>query len=876
MTETHIDPVCGMKVEEARAAGKVTHRDKTYWFCGKGCVARFEAEPEKYLKPKPAMVQIGGMAPATHVDPVCGMKVVEERAAGKVTYKDKTYWFCCKGCVAKFEAEPEKYLNAKPAMVQIGGMMPAIHVDPVCGMNVEEARAAGKSVYKDKTYWFCSKGCVARFEADPERYLNPKPAPKEGGDQSKVIYTCPMDPEVRQLGPGACPKCGMALEPLMATAEEGPNPELVDMTRRFVWSAVLTAPIFALMISAMLPGMPLQALLGKWEVPLEFALATVVVFWGGAPFFERAWRSVANRSLNMFTLISIGTGAAYFYSVAVWLIRGSREVYFEPAAGITVLVLLGQVLELRARGRVSGAIRELLRLKPETARLVKNGVEKDVSLAMVAVGDVLRVLPGQRVPVDGTVLEGSSSVDESMLTGEPVPVDKGPGMVVSGGTLNGAGSFLMRAERVGSETVLARIVQLVSEAQRSRPPVQRLADRVSGLFVPAVLAVSLVTFLAWYFLGPAPQMTHALVNAVAVVIIACPCALGLATPMSVMVATGRGATAGLLIRDAAALETLDKVDTVVIDKTGTLTEGKPALTSIEPLGAWRPEELLALAASVERSSEHSLAAAILAAADERGLAAPAAEEFRVRPGKGVMGRVQGRRVLLGTEALLAEEGVDAAPVAAVAERVRGTGQTAALVAVDGAAVGVLGLADPVKPSAAAAVAQLKAEGLRVVMLTGDSKATAARVASSTGIDEVLAEVLPADKAAAVSRLQKEGRKVAMAGDGINDAPALAQADVGIAMGAGTGAAIESAAVILLRDDLAGLVRARRLGRATLGNIRQNLFFAFVYNLLGVPVAGGILYPFFGLLLSPMIASAAMTFSSLSVISNALRLRRLKL
>ncbi len=810
-----------------------------------------------------------------HIDPVCGMSVDPARAAGSVEHAGKTYWFCGKSCVARFQAEPEKYLRPKPALVQLGGpaRMVETQIDPVCGMSVDPARAAGSVEHAGKTYWFCGKSCVARFQAEPEKYLRPKPAPAA---ETGVIYTCPMDPEVRQVGPGACPKCGMALEPLEPAAEEGPNPELTGMRRRFLWSAVLTAPILAMMISDWLPGHALETWLGGWVVPLQFALATPVVFWGGAPFFERAWRSLVNRSMNMFTLIAAGTGAAYLYSVVAWLVGRGSEVYFEPAAVITVLVLLGQVLELRARGRVSGAIRELLRLAPETARLVRDGAEMDVPLASVVRGDALRVLPGQRVPVDGLVIDGASSVDESMLTGEPTPIDKGPGMAVSGGTLNGAGSFLMRAERVGSETVLARIVQLVGEAQRSRPPVQRLADRVAAWFVPAVLGVSLVTFVVWFALGPEPKLAHALINAVAVVIIACPCALGLATPMSVMVATGRGATAGLLIRDAAALETLAKATTLVIDKTGTLTEGKPSVESIVPVGDMGEDALLRLAAAVERSSEHSLAAAIVAAANERGIAAPPASDFHVYPGLGVSALVEGRVVLLGTEALLTAHGADPGPLTAAAAEVRAKGQSAALIAVDGAAVGVLGLADRLKPSAKEAVARLRAGGLHVTMLTGDARATAERVAATLAIEEVLAEVLPGEKAAAIRNLQARGQIVAMAGDGINDAPALAQADVGIAMGAGTGAAIESASVVLLGNDLAGLVRARRLGRAAMRNIRQNLFFAFVYNLLGVPVAAGALYPFFGILLSPMLASVAMTFSSLSVIANALRLRRIAL
>jgi Cu+-exporting ATPase len=788
-------------------------------------------------------------------------------------------------------------------------------------MQVDPAKAAGTSEHQGQTYYFCSKGCRTKFDASPQAYLNAKavtPHTHAHGDTRE--YTCPMDPEVRQIGPGACPKCGMALEPVSAApvtktewtcpmhpeivrdepgscpicgmaleprtvSLEERNPELEDMTRRFRWSLVLTLPILAFMISDFLPGQPLlQALPPGVMAWTQFILATPVVLWGGWPFFVRGWASVLNRHLNMFTLIALGVGAAYAFSVVATLAPGvfpaafrthgdQIVVYFEPAAVIVVLVLLGQVLELRARSRTSSAIKKLLGLAPTTARRIEaDGAERDVPLEQVHVGDRLRVRPGERVPVDGVIVEGATTVDESMVTGEPIPVEKTTTSTVTGGTVNGTGSVVMEAQRVGSDTLLAQIVRLVGEAQRSRAPIQRLADTVSGWFVPIVVLVAVVTFVVWGVWGPEPQLAHALVNAVAVLIIACPCALGLATPMSIMVGTGRGAELGVLLRNAEALEVMEQVDTLVVDKTGTLTEGRPALTTVVPEGSLDDATLLRLVASLENVSEHPLAEAIVRGAEERGVRIGQVSDFRSVTGKGVVGHVEGRIVAIGNTALLADLGAQVTSTAP-ADDLRRNGETVMFVAVDGAYAGLIGVADRIKETTREAIAALHEEGLRIVMLTGDSRVTAEAVARAVGIDTVEAEVLPEQKAAVVKRLQAEGRRVAMAGDGINDAPALAQADVGIAMGTGTDVAMESAGVTLVKGDLRGIVRARRLSRATMRNIRQNLFFAFVYNALGVPVAAGVLYPAFGLLLSPIIASAAMTFSSVSVIGNALRLRR---
>jgi Cu+-exporting ATPase len=701
-------------------------------------------------------------------------------------------------------------------------------------------------------------------------------------------YTCPMHPEIVRREPGNCPICGMALEPRTVTATEEENPELRDMTRRLWLSAILAVPLLAVAMADMLPGMPVQhALPGGWLAWMELALATPVVLWGGWPFFQRGWTSVINRSPNMFTLIAMGTGVAYVYSLIATVVpaifppsfremSGRPAVYFEAAAAIVTLVLLGQVLELRARGQTGAAIRALLDLSPRTARVLRNGTEVDIPLDQVKVGDSLRVRPGEKIPVDGVVLEGSSSVDESMVTGESLPVEKHPGAKVIGATVNASGSFVMRAERVGSETMLAQIVRMVTAAQRSRAPIQRLADKFAGWFVPAVIAIAALTFVVWAIVGPEPRFAHAIVNAVAVLIIACPCALGLATPMAIMVGTGRGAHAGVLIKNAEALETLEKVDTLVVDKTGTLTEGKPRVVSVEPAPDCSEDDLLKSLAALEQGSEHPLASAVMKEAKERGLALTGVSEFRADPGRGISGMVDGRAVVAGNESLLEEKNIDAQSLVEAADKLRAQGQTVILVAIAGKTAGLVGIADRVKPSTPDALADLKREGIRIVMLTGDSRATAAAVARELGIEEFEAGVMPDKKLETVARLQREACIVAMAGDGINDAPALAQADIGIAMGTGTDVAIESADITLVKGDLAGIVRARKLSRATMKNIRQNLFFAFIYNALGVPIAAGVLYPFFGLLLSPILAAAAMSFSSVSVISNSLRLRGIKL
>jgi len=758
--------------------------------------------------------------------------------------------------------------------------------DPVCGMTVDPATSKHRAEHGGRTYHFCSAGCRTKFEADPERYLTPKPAAAPAAPAG-AIYTCPMHPEIRQVGPGSCPICGMALEPEVASLDDGPNPELADMTRRFWVGLTLTAPVFALEMAGHLFGAhgAVPSAVAAW---IGLVLATPVVLWAGWPFFARGARSIVTGHLNMFTLIAIGTGVAWLYSVAATVapglfpdaVRGhdgSVPVYFEAAAVIVVLVLLGQVLELRAREQTSGALKALLDLAPKTARRIRaDGTDEDVAVAAVMPGDLLRVRPGEAVPVDGSVTEGRANLDESMVTGESMPVAKAPGDAVIGGTLCRGGGFTMTAERVGHDTMLARIARMVGEAQRSRAPIQRLADRVSGWFVPAVLAVAVAAFAAWATFGPEPRLSFALIAAVSVLIIACPCALGLATPMSIMVGVGRGARAGVLVRNAEALERLEAVDTVVLDKTGTLTEGKPALVAVRTAAGVDEAELLRLAAALERSSEHPLGAAIVAAAGERGLAPGAAADFAAPAGKGVSGTVDGRRVLVGSAGYLTENGIDPAALAGEADALRRDGATVVVVAIDGAAAGLLAIADPVKPSAGAALADLAADGVRVVMLTGDNRVTAEAVARRLGIAEVEAEVLPEAKAATVARLRAAGRVVAMAGDGVNDAPALAAADVGIAMGTGTDVAIESAGVTLLGGDLAGLVAARRLSRATMRNIRQNLLFAFLYNAAGVPIAAGVLYPAFGLLLSPMIAAAAMALSSVSVIANALRLRATRL
>ena len=781
------------------------------------------------------------------------------------------------------------------ASAKNGGAHGAMVTDPVCGMQVDTRTAKFRYELGDTPYYFCSARCLDKFKANPDGYLNPPKsdpavtAPALGSlpeAAEGTIWTCPMHPQIRRDGPGQCPICGMALEPLEPTAEETANPELIDMSRRFWVSAALTLPLAVLAFGSELFGWkPFPMRVMVW---VQLALATPVVLWGGWPFFERLWASLKTRNFNMFTLIGLGVGVAYGYSLVAALapnifppslrtMGGLVPVYFEAAAVITTLVLLGQVLELRARSATGKAIRALLGLAPKTARRVNaDRSEQDIPLEDVHVGDLLRVRPGEKVPVDGSVEEGRSAVDESMISGEPVPVEKGPGGKVVGATVNGTGSLLIRADRVGRDTMLAQIVRMVAAAQRSRAPIQKLADKVSAWFVPSVMLVSVSAFLVWNLLGPAPPLAHALVNAIAVLIIACPCALGLATPMSIMVGTGRGAQAGVLVKNAEALELMEKIDTLVVDKTGTLTLGKPELVAICSTGQIDETEVLRLAAALEKGSEHPLAAAIVEGAGERGIALPASDEFESRTGKGVLGVVEDRKVALGNAALMRDLGVDPSTLQPQADDYRAQGAGVMFVAVDGKLGGMLVVADPVKESAADAVAQLRKDGIRVVMLTGDNRRTADAVAARVGIDEVMAEVLPDQKQAKVEELRRQGRRVAMAGDGINDAPALAAADVGIAMGTGTDVAMESAAITLVKGDLGGIVRARHLSRAVMRNIRQNLFFAFVFNAAGVPIAAGVLYPWFRILLSPIIAGAAMSLSSVTVISNSLRLRSVKL
>jgi Cu+-exporting ATPase len=798
--------------------------------------------------------------------------------------------------------------------------------DPVCGMDVDPAKAAATVEHQGMTFYFCSQGCATKFRTEPQKYLDPKPAAalqQLTKDESQTQYICPMDPEVQQVGPGSCPKCGMALEPAALKApttrteytcpmhpqivrpqpgscpicgmalepreitDKETNPELLQMTRRLWISVALAVPLLALMISGLLPSMPLQHLLSArvWAW-IEFALATPVVLWCGWPFFVRGWQSVVNRSPNMFTLIALGTGASYLYSVAATVVPqlfpasfrtgGEIGLYFEPAVVIVALVLLGQVMELRARSRTGSAIRALLGLAPKMARrLDPQDGEADVPLDQVLVGDRLRVRPGEKIPVDGVVLEGRSSVDESMISGEPIPVEKVPGAKVTGGTVNGTGGFIIRAQRVGADTLLSQIVRMVSQAQRTRAPIQRLADRVASYFVPAVILIAAITFFAWFKFGPQPRFAHALVNAVAVLIVACPCALGLATPMAIMVGTGRAARAGILIRNAEALEVFGKVDTLIVDKTGTLTEGKPSLHSVTPQPGTSEAELLQLAASLERSSEHPLAAAIVRGAEARNLKLIDVQQFSSTTGKGVTGVISGKQIAVGNAELFRDLSIDPAPLVDQAEALRTDGQTVMLVAVDGKAAGVVSVSDPIKASTLQAIQELKNAGLKIIMVTGDNATTARAVAEKLGI-KFEADVLPQRKAEVIKAHQLQGSIVAMAGDGVNDAPALAQANIGIAMGTGTDVAMEAGGITLLTGDLRGILRARRLSQSTMRNIRQNLFFAFIYNGLGVPLAAGVLFPVFGLLLNPMIAAVAMSFSSVSVIANALRLRTAKL
>jgi len=837
-------------------------------------------------------------------DPVCGMTVDPDKTHHKSERDGRHFYFCCAGCKRKFDEAPDTYLS-KP-------MPEGTLKDPVCGMTVDPEKAKHHAGHNGQTYYFCSVGCKDKFVGDPDKYLAPSRQAEKPKQDDQREYTCPMDPEVRQIGPGTCPKCGMALEPASfepaparteytcpmhpevvqdgpgdcpkcgmalepreVTAEES-NPELDDMMRRFWVSLAFTLPVFVISMSEMIPGQPLTKLAPMTVLNwLQLILATPVVLYCGLPFFQRAWRSVASWNLNMFTLIGLGTGVAYGYSIVATLlpgifpdsvktVGGMVPVYFEASAVIISLVLVGQVLELRARAQTSGAIKKLLGLAPKTARrLNENGEEEDVPLDQIQPGDRLRVRPGEKVPVDGTVVEGSTTVDESMVTGEPVPVEKSTEDSVTGGTVNGKGSFVMRAERVGSDTLLAQIVRMVSEAQRSRAPIQRLADAVAGYFVPAVVVVAVLAFAVWMLVGPEPRLAHALVSAVSVLIIACPCALGLATPMSIMVGTGRGASEGVLIKNAESLEIFEKVDTLVVDKTGTLTEGKPRLVSVEPAEGRDEADLLRHAASLERASEHPLAEAIVEGARDRGITLDEVQGFNSVTGKGVTGQFDGKAIALGNRGLFADQGIDLGGLSDRAEALRKKGQTVMFVAIDGKPAGLLGVADTIKKSTPEALKSLHDAGVRVVMVTGDSKTTAQAVADELGLDEVEADVPPERKGEIVKRLQSEGRIVAMAGDGINDAPALAQAHVGIAMGTGTDVAMESAGITLVKGDLRGIAKAIRLSRTVMRNIRQNLF---------VPIAAGVLYPFLGILLSPMIAAAAMSFSSVSVISNALRLR----
>ena len=810
-------------------------------------------------------------ASVASVDPVCGMTVYSNSAAGYFEYKGQTYYFCSTHCLNKFRQDPESFIKeptkttaTEPPETQPTKLLQAGYT---CPMHPEVKRERPGS---------CPK-CGMALEPITVS------APKE-----KIEYTCPMHPQIVRDAPGNCPICGMALEPRTVSLEEE-NEEFKDMRRRFWVSAVLTVPALLIGMSDLLPGAPLQRLIPPAVSPwLQLVIASPVILWGGWPFFVRFWQSILHRSPNMFTLIGLGVGVSYAYSVVVTLFPdifphsfrghgGSVPVYYEVAAVITSLVLLGQVLELKARSQTSTAIKALLGLAPKTARrIAQDGSEQDTPLDQVQVGDLLRVRPGEKIPVDGVVVEGKSSIDESMVTGESIPVEKGVNDKVIGATVNGTGSFVMKAERVGAETLLSQIVQMVAEAQRSRAPIQKLADRVSAYFVPAVIVIAVAAFIIWAIVGPEPQLTYALIIGVAVLIIACPCALGLATPMSIMVAMGKGAQTGVLFKNAEAIELLRDVNTLVVDKTGTLTEGKPKLVTVTPTPGINDRELLRFAASLERGSEHPLAAAILAGAVERGIEIVNAASFDSITGKGVRGKIEGRDVSLGNSALMEELKVDVKEMADQAEKFRADGQTVMFVSLDGKVAGLLGVADPIKESTPEAIRQLHEDGIRIVMLTGDSRTTANAVAAKLHIDEVAAEVLPNQKAEIVKRYQSQAQKVAMAGDGINDAPALAQADVGIAMGTGTDVAIASADVTLVKGDLRGIVRARRLSRATMSNIKQNLFFAFVYNAVGVPIAAGVLYPFFGWLLNPMIAAAAMSFSSVSVIGNALRLRRVQL
>ena len=892
------DPVCGMNIEPEKAAAKEEYNKLTWYFCSDNCHHKFNDSPDQYAKVE------------QEKDPVCGMDVTPD-SEHHHEHDGKTYHFCSQGCHDKFVAEPEQYLQSEKEL------------DPVCGMEVT-AESEQHYDYAGKTYHFCSQNCHDKFAADPQTYLDKDNSTAEPADESatytcpmhpeieqqgpgscpkcgmaleakgipvaatKTEYTCPMHPEIVQDEPGSCPKCGMALEPRTVTVEED-NEELNDMSRRFWVSTVLAIPVFILaMIADLAPQWLPQGLEMSTVQWIEFALATPVVLWGGWPFYVRAVQSVMTWNLNMFTLIGLGVSVAWVYSMFALLSPdlfppvmqmegGLVDVYFEAAAVITALVLLGQVLELRARSRTNAAIQMLLGLAPNTARIVyDDGREEDIPLEEVKVGDILRIRPGEKVPVDGIVTDGESNVDESMVTGEPIAVAKVAGEKLIGATVNGTGSLLMQAEKIGADTLLSQIVNMVAEAQRSRAPIQKLADIVAGYFVPGVVLIAIIAFFVWNTIGPEPRLAHAIVNAVAVLIIACPCALGLATPISIMVGTGRGAMEGVLIKNAEALEIMEKVDTLVVDKTGTLTEGKPTLVAITALDGFTENDNLQAAASLERASEHPLAEAIVRGAEDKNISLSNIDDFQSVTGKGVTGKLDGKSIALGNIKLLQSLDINVGDLPKEADTLRAEGQTVMLLAIDGKAAGLIGVADPIKTTSADAIKDLHAEGVEVVMLTGDNKTTAQAVASKLNIDRVEADVLPDQKAKIVKELQAMGKTVAMAGDGINDAPALAQAHVGIAMGTGTDVAMESAGVTLVKGDLRGIVRARRLSRATMKNIRQNLFFAFIYNSAGVPIAAGVLYPVFGILLSPIIAAAAMSFSSVSVITNALRLRNTKL
>ncbi|NOY89299.1 MAG: heavy metal translocating P-type ATPase [FCB group bacterium] len=930
-THNFVDPVCGMKVG-SDSLYLYEYKDNHYHFCSSSCLEKFQTEPEKYIK-------------KTINDPVCGMKI-DESSSYKDEYETKTYYFCSEHCQKKFQENPRQYLKAedtkppelsavkdKSGDIYTCSMHPEIEQDhpgacPKCGMTLELKKKVSEGLTTDNTkhseHSEVEHGLADNCsECDLERGLNimspteqkreyvcpmhpdivrsePGNCPKCGMalelksvplTEQKTEYVCPMHPDIVRSEPGHCPKCGMALEPKVVDVEEDDNPELRDMTRRFWISVVLSVPLLFIAMGgyfSIVSSFLHNIMAPRTLTFLELILATPIVLWGGWPFFTRFWQSLKNKSPNMFTLIGLGVGVAYIYSLVAAIFpeifpasfrdsSGEVGVYFEAAAVIVTLVLLGQVLELRARSQTGSAIKALLGLAPKTARIVHDdGSEEDIPLEKVQKGNLLRVRPGEKVPVDGTVVEGTSSVDESMITGEPIPVEKKPKDKVIGATVNGTGSIIIKADRVGSETLLAQIVKMVAEAQRSRAPIQKLADVVAAYFVPAVIVSAVITFIVWSLIGPSPKLTHALINAVAVLIIACPCALGLATPMSIMVATGRGATMGVLFKNAEAIETLRKVNTLVVDKTGTLTVGKPKLTAIKSLSKWNENDLLQYSASLERGSEHPLAAAIVEGAVEKGMQLVNAEHFDSVTGKGVKGTINGLAVALGNDKLLEQLGIHSDRLVQEAERMREEGQTVMYIAVDNEAAGLLGVSDPIKETTQDAIKQLHEEGIKVVMLTGDNQTTANIIAKKLNIDDVTAEVLPDQKAEVVKKLQNEGYFVAMAGDGINDAPALAQAQVGIAMGTGTDVAMESAGVTLVKGDLRGIVKARQLSRMTLRNIKQNLFLAFIYNTVGIPIAAGVLYPVWGILLSPVIAAAAMSFSSVSVISNALRLRKARM